>query len=466
MNEDRQSPNRTLAILGVGTLGFVLAQTTVIPALGEMQKELGASASGIAWMVTAYLLVASIATPIFGKLGDMFGKERLLAVSLAAFAVGSVVCALSDSLGLMIVGRGLQGLGGGVFPLSFGIIRDEFPANKVPTGIALLGAISAIGSGVGLPLGGVLTDGPGYHWIFWVAAIMGVLATITTIKFVPESPIRTPGRVDFVGAGILAVGLTALLVAISRGASWGWGSPETIGLIAAGLIVLILFGVFEARHKAPLVNMKTLARRPVLTTNISTLLIGSAMIATFVLVPQLAQLPDGGEGAGFGLSATQAGLLLAPGSLLSLLIAPFVGKAGERFGSKPPFLVGCLIVGGALLGMAFAHGSPAIVIVWCALLFAGVGMAFASIPNLIVNAVDSKETGEATGVNTIIRNIGSAIGAQVAGVIIASHVIATGVADSGFTLAFVLSAVGALVAAASVLLIPGRTRAAALPSAA
>ena len=234
----RQAPGRTLAILGVGTLGFVLAQTTVIPALGEMQKELGASASGIAWMVTAYLLVASIATPIFGKLGDMFGKERLLAVSLAAFAVGSVVCALSDSLGLMIVGRGLQGLGGGVFPLSFGIIRDEFPADKVPTGIALLGAISAIGSGVGLPLGGVLTDGPGYHWIFWVAAIMGVLATITTIKFVPESPIRTPGRVDFVGAGILAVGLTALLIAISRGADWGWGSPETLGLIAAGLIVL------------------------------------------------------------------------------------------------------------------------------------------------------------------------------------------------------------------------------------
>jgi EmrB/QacA subfamily drug resistance transporter len=454
----RQAPGRTLAILGVGTLGFVLAQTTVIPALGEMQKELGASASGIAWMVTAYLLVASIATPIFGKLGDMFGKERLLAVSLAAFAVGSVVCALSDSLGLMIVGRGLQGLGGGVFPLSFGIIRDEFPAHKVPTGIALLGAISAIGSGVGLPLGGVLTDGPGYHWIFWVAAIMGVVATITTIKFVPESPVRTPGRVDFVGAGILAVGLTALLIAISRGADWGWGSPATLGLIAAGLIVLILFGVFEARHTTPLVNMKTLARRPVLTTNISTLLIGSAMIATFVLVPQLAQLPDGGEGAGFGLSATQAGLLLAPGSLLSLLIAPFVGKAGERFGSKPPFFVGCLIVGGALLGMAFAHGSPAVVIVWSALLFAGVGMAFASIPNLIVNAVEPTETGEATGVNTIIRNIGSAIGAQVAGVIIASHVIATGVEDSGFTLAFLLSAVGALVAAASVLLIPGRVR--------
>jgi len=221
---ERRSPTRTLLILGAGTLAFVLAQTTVIPALGDIQRELNASANGITWMVTAYLLVASIATPIFGRLGDMFGKERLLAISLAAFAAGSIVCALADTLPLMIVGRGLQGLGGGVFPLSFGIIRDEFPRERIPTGIAMLGAIAAVGSAIGLPLGGVLADGPGFHWIFLLAAIMGVLATITTVLFVPESPVRSPGKVDFVGAGILGVGLTALLIGISRSADWGWGS--------------------------------------------------------------------------------------------------------------------------------------------------------------------------------------------------------------------------------------------------
>src|SRR5438874_13092886 len=183
----RQPPGRTLLILGFGTLAFVLAQTTVIPALGDLQRELGASPSGIAWLVTAYLLVASIATPIFGRLGDMFGKQRLLAISLGAFAVGSGVCAVAGTLELMIVGRALQGLGGGVFPLCFGVVRDEFPKERVPTGIALLGAIAAIGSSIGLPLGGVLTDGPGYHWIFVVAAIMGVLATATTVLFVPKS---------------------------------------------------------------------------------------------------------------------------------------------------------------------------------------------------------------------------------------------------------------------------------------
>jgi EmrB/QacA subfamily drug resistance transporter len=452
----RQAPGRTLLILGFGTLAFVLAQTTVIPALSDLQRELGASSSGIAWMVTAYLLVASIATPIFGRLGDMFGKQRLLAISLALFAVGSVVAGLADSLPLMIVGRALQGLGGGVFPLSFGIIRDEFPKHKVPTGIALLGAIAAIGSSIGLPLGGVLVDQANYHWIFWVAATMGLLATLTTHLFVPESAVRTPGRVDLPGAAILGIGLTALLIGISRAADWGWDSAPTLGLLAVGLVVLVLFGLFERQTRQPLVNMRTFARRPVLTTNVSTVLIGSAMISTFMLVPLLAQLPAGSE-TGFGLSAAEAGLLLAPGGLLSLLVAPIVGRIGERSGSKIPFFAGCLVTAGALLGMALAHDSVGLVILWSSITSVGVGAAFAAIPNLIVVAVDEHETGEATGVNTVMRNIGSAVGAQVAGTIIATQVLANGLPkNAAFTIAFLVSAIGAVIAALSVLLIPGR----------
>jgi MFS family permease len=329
---------------------------------------------------------------------------------------------------------------------------------KVPTGIAMLGAIAAIGSSIGLPLGGILADGPGYHWIFGVAAIMGVLATATTVLFVPASPIRTPGRVDFTGAAILGVALAALLVAISRGADWGWDSTNTVALMLVGFNGLALFGIVQRRKREPLVNMATFARRPVLTTNIATLLIGSAMISTFVLVPQLGQLPSGGE-IGFGLSATEAGLLLAPGGLASLLVAPLVGRIGERSGSKAPFLAGCLVVAGALLGLALTHDSVGLVILWSCLVSAGSGAAFAAIPNLIVTAVSARETGEATGVNTIMRNIGSAIGAQVAGSIIATHVLANGLPENaGFEIAFLISAGGALVAALSVLVIPGRGR--------
>jgi EmrB/QacA subfamily drug resistance transporter len=452
-----RSPRRILLVLGVGLLGFVLAQTSVVPALGEMQHRFGASASDITWMITAYLLVASIATPIFGRLGDMFGKQRLLAISLGCFAIGSVVCSLANALPLMIVGRGLQGLGGGVFPLCFGVVRDEFPKDKVPTGIALLGAIAAIGSSIGLPLGGVLTDGPGYHAIFILAAIMGVLATATTVMLVPKSPIRTPGRVDLAGAAILGVALAALLLAISRGSDWGWESTKTLALMLAGVGGLGLFAFLQRRTREPLVNMATFARRPVLTTNIATLLIGSAMISTFVLVPELGQLPKGGQ-IGFGLSAADAGLLLAPGGLASLLIAPLVGRIGEKSGSKAPFFAGCLVVAGALLGLALAHHSVGLVILWSCLVSVGSGAAFAAIPNLIVTAVSDRETGEATGVNTIMRNIGSAVGAQIAGSIIAAHVLASGLPqNAGFKIAFLISATGAIVAALAVLLIPGRS---------
>jgi hypothetical protein len=247
-------------------------------------------------------------------------------------------------------------------------------------------------------------------------------------------------RLLAISLGCFAVALTALLVAISRGADWGWDSTKTVALMLVGVNGLGLFGIFQRRTREPLVNMATFVRRPVLTTNIATLLIGSAMSSTFVLVPQLGQLPKGGE-IGFGLSATEAGLLLAPGGLASLLVAPLVGRIGERSGSKAPFFAGCLIVAGALLGLALAHDSVGLVVLWSYLVSAGSGAAFAAIPNLIVTAVSDRETGEATGVNTIMRNIGSAVGAQIAGSLIAAHVLASGLPqNAGFEIAFLISA--------------------------
>src|SRR4051812_3383670 len=271
---ERQHHNATLAILAIGALAFALAQTTVIPALAAMQKAFGVGPSDITWMVTAYFLAASVATPVLGRLGDMFGKERFLAVSMGAFGIGSVVCALSNDLTLMIVGRALQGIGGGVFPLSFGIVRDEFPMPRVPTGIALLGATAGIGGAIGLPLGGLLVDQASYHWIFWLSAVMGVATTITTIKFVPESPVRSPGRVDLVGAGLLAVGLSAVLIAVSRATRGGGGAKKPLGRVAIGPAILAVFVVFERRPPPPLVNMPPPARPPVLITDIATLLVG------------------------------------------------------------------------------------------------------------------------------------------------------------------------------------------------
>jgi EmrB/QacA subfamily drug resistance transporter len=450
----RQHHNVTLAILAVGALAFALAQTTVIPALTPMQKAFGVGTSDITWMVTAYFLAASVATPVLGKLGDMFGKERFLAIALGAFAVGSLVSALSDSLGPMIVGRALQGVGGGVFPLSFGIIRDEFPRDKVPTGIALLGATVGIGAAIGLPFGGLLVDQASYHWIFWVSAAMGGVTTITTLKYVPESPVRTPGKVDLLGGVILAMGLSGVLIAVSRANEWGWTSARTLVLVAIGAVILAGFVLYELRHPAPLINMNTLKRRPVWTTDLATFFVGFGLFGTYVLIPQLAELPKGGD-VGLGLNATEAGLLMAPGGLMMLFAAPLVGRAGERVGSKPPLLVGCVLAALGLLGLALAHDHAWEIIVGGMVLNAGVGCAFAALPNLIVGAVEPHETGEATGVNTIARNVGASLGGQVAASIVAGHTVSGGgLAGSGFEVAFLMSAGIALLAGAAGLLIP------------
>ena len=354
---DRPHPMRSLLILSVAALAFALAQTTLIPALGELAGELHTDASGVAWTLTAYLLSAAVCTPIFGRLGDMFGKRRLLVISLGVFAAGSVVAALAHTLGLLVAGRVLQGAGGGIFPLCFAIIRDEFPREKVSSSIGLISATFGIGGGAGLIIGGVLVDGASYHWIFWLGAAMAVVAAVLTQLLIPESPNRQPGRIDVRGAAVLAVGLALPLLAIARANDWGWGSARTLGMIAAGVVILAGWVALERRTEQPLADVELLARPPVLMTNIATLLVGFGMFGSFILIPQLAEAPDS-TGYGFGLDATGAGLLMLPGALVMLVAGPLAGRLVRRFGGKVPLALGAFISAVGLLLMAVDHGTP------------------------------------------------------------------------------------------------------------
>src|SRR5689334_9141670 len=351
---DRPHPLRSLAVLAIGALGFALAQTTLIPTLTDLRTELGTDTTGVAWVLTGYLLAAAVATPVAGRLGDMLGKRRLFVVSLLIFAAGNVVSALGSTIEVVVAGRVLQGVGGGIVPLAISIIRDEFPAERVPGSIGLISAIFGIGGGLGLVLGGVLTDALSYHWIFWLGAIVAALAAVAAELFVPESPVRTPGRVDVRGAVLLAAGLVPPLFAISRANLWGWGSTRTIGLIVLGLVVLAGFVAVERRTREPLVDIDSLVEPPVLMTNVTTLLIGFGMFGSFILIPQLAETPAV-SGYGFGLDATAAGLLLLPGSLVMLFAGPVSGALGARFGSKVPLAIGAVVTGVGLLLVGLLH---------------------------------------------------------------------------------------------------------------
>src|SRR3954454_23183086 len=220
----RQHYNLTFAALATGGAAFAMLQSLVAPALPQIQHDLNASATAAAWVLTSYLLSAAVCTPIIGRLGDIHGKERMLLTVLVVLGAGTLIAGLAHSVELMIFGRVVQGAGGAVFPLAFGIIRDEFPRERVASGIALISAILGIGGGTGIVLAGPIVDHLSYHWLFWFPLIAVVVTLVATHFFVPESPIKTPGRVNWGGAALLSSWLVALLLAISEGPAWGWGS--------------------------------------------------------------------------------------------------------------------------------------------------------------------------------------------------------------------------------------------------
>ena len=460
-DKPRQHYAVTLGVLALAALAYALLQTMVAPALPEIQHELGASPSTVTWVLTVYLLSASVTTPILGRLGDIFGKERTLVAVLMLFALGSLIAALSTSLGLLVAGRAVQGAGGAVFPLAFGIIRDEFPRERVATGIGLISATFGIGGGAGLVLSGLIVDHLSYRWIFWFGLVVVVVATIATHLFVPESPVKSPARIDFGGAALLSAGLTSMLLAVSEGNRWGWGSPEILGLFAAALIMLVVWVAYERRVPQPLVDIELLLVRGVWTTNLTAFLIGFGMFGSFILVPQFVQAPES-TGYGFGVGVTGAGLFMLPSAVVMLAAGPLAGMLAGRVGSKVPLMIGTAFAAASFAFLSVAHEEAWQVVFAVFLLGFGIGMSFASMANLIVEAVPQRQTGEATGMNTIMRTVGGAFGAQIAAAIVSDHILpgSSYSTEAGFTAAFVLGAVALVVALGAGALIPGRRSAA------
>ncbi|HMJ96550.1 MAG TPA: MFS transporter [Thermoleophilaceae bacterium] len=457
MTEQRQHYGLTLAVLVTGALAYALSQTLVAPALPAIQHELHSSTTAVTFVLTAYLLSASVATPIVGRLGDIFGKERMLVFTLIAFGLGSLVAALSHSIEMLIAGRVIQGIGGAVFPLSFGIIRDEFPPQRVAAGIGLISATFGIGGGVGLVLSGIIVDHLSYEWLFWLGVAVVIPATIATHLFVPESPVKSPSRIDWGGAALLSGGLVALLVAVSEGNGWGWGSARVIGLFVAAAVLLSVWVAFEQRVREPLVDIRMMQERAVFTTNLTALLVGFGMFGSFILIPQFVQTPSE-AGFGFDATVTEAGLFLLPSAAIMLVAGPLAGWLGGRFGSKLPLLIGTFVAAASFVFLAVAHDQRWMIYFGTTLLGLGIGFSFAAMANLIVEAVEQNQTGVATGMNTIMRTIGGSIGGQIAASIVAGHVAArSGLAEeSGFTIAFVMSAIGVGGAFLFALAIPSR----------
>jgi EmrB/QacA subfamily drug resistance transporter len=476
--ETRQHYNVTLAALTLAGTAFALQQTMVIPALPVLQRELGTTTTWVTWVLTVFLLVASVATPILSKLGDQYGKERLLVISLGIFLAGCIGCAVAWNIGSLIAFRAISGCGAAVFPLSFAIIRDEFPPEKVGVGIGLVSAVFGIGGGFGVVMSGIIVDHLSWRWLFVIGSIGIAIAIALVMRFVPESPIKTRSRVDVPGAVLLSGGLIAFLVALTEGESWGWMSGQTLGLFALAAVFLVVWGVVELRVEEPMVDMRMLARRTVLLTNITALITGFAIFSVFVLLPNFVEMPRGVPEQwahlvdyGFGATATEAGLYLLPGSIVLLFAGPLAGIIGRKLGFKWPLSAGLALAAVAAAMLALWHDEPWQVIASQPVLGLGVGFAFAAMATIIAQVVRPTETGVASGMNTVMRTIGGVIGGQLGAALLSAHTIPGTPVPSvdGFEIAFALSAVASIVGAAVAIFITRpqlrRRRAVALESA-
>ena len=443
-----------ILFLSLGGLSFAVLQSLVAPALGTIGQDLGVETSDASWVLTAYLLSAAVLTPILGRLGDMVGKRKVLIVILALLLVGTVLAALAPNLLVLILGRILQGAAGAVMPLSIGIVRDELPKERVSVTIGLLSAIFGIGAGVGIVAAGPIVDALSWHWLFWLPAVLVAIALLGAIFGIPESKVRTPGRLDFVGTAILSVSLVSLLLAISEGAKWGWGDGKTVGLIILGAIGLVVFVFVELRVENPLIDIHLFQHRGVWTAHVAALAFGFAMFGTFILVPTLLQLPTV-LGFGFGKTVTESGLYLLPTVVAMVISGVVAGILIRRIGPKIPMIIGAVAVTAAFVIPAVGHSEEWQILVSGVLTGIGIGMALAATSNAIVESVPAAQTSEAISANTVLRTIGSSVGTAVIAALISSSVTPQGApTDDAFTIGFWVSAGVGLLAVIAALAAP------------
>ncbi|WP_208430997.1 MULTISPECIES: MFS transporter [Aeromicrobium] len=452
--QNRSHYQLTFAVLAVSVASFALLQSLVTPVLSEIQVDLNTDQTTVTWVLTAYLLSASVFTPIIGRIGDKVGKEKLLVVALVGLAIGSIIAALATSIGPMIVARIIQGVGGGVLPLAFGIIRDEFPEKKIPGAVGIIASLAAVGAGVGLVLAGPIVEALNYHWLFWIPGIVTAVAAVAAFFVVPASPVRTPGKISVLPAVLLSAWLVCLLLALSQGRSWGWTSGRVLGLIVAAVVLAVAWVMVEERSESPLIDMTMMRLPAVWTTNLVALLVGFAMYASFGFLPQFTQTPTE-AGYGFGASITESGLILLPSSVTMFVVGLLSGTFVRLIGPKTVVVIGSLIAASSMAILAFAHDEKWELYVANAIMGVGVGLIFACLSNLIVAAVPPEQTGVASGMNANIRTIGGSVGAAVMASIVTASVFPNGLPkESGYTNGFIMLTIAFVVAALVALLIP------------
>ncbi len=447
----------------LATTGLIAAtmQTLVTPIIPQLPVLLDTTVADAQWVLTSTLLAAAVATPIGGRLGDMYGKRRIALALLMVMTFGSIIAALSTTLIPMIIGRSLQGVGLGVIALGISILRDIIHPKKLGGAVALVSATMGVGGALGLFVSALIAESFDWHYLFWLSVLLGLIAFVLVITIIPVSTLRTEGEFDWGGAIGLSIGLIGILLGVSKGNEWGWTSPATLGLIIGGVLVFLIWGFYELRLATPLVDLRIAARRPVLLTNLASITVGFAFFMTAAAQPILLQLPTD-TGVGLGQTLLIASLCLMPNGLVMFLISPVAARLSNARGPRTS-----LMLGGLIIAIAFGIAVFLMHEVWHVLLVStlvglGTGFAYSAMPTLIMHSVPPTETAAANGLNSVMRTLGSTVAASLIGVVLSSDfVVSSGIeipTREAFQILFGLAAVIALIGTIIAVFIPRRER--------
>lgn len=452
-------PRLTLTVLAASGIIVAILQTIVVPLLPSLPELTGSTPTDVSWLVTITLLTGAVCTPLLGRAGDMYGKRRVLLGVLGLLVIGSLLCAVSSHLAVLITGRALQGAALAVIPLSMSILRDELPPDRMIQSAAIMSATLGIGAAFGIPIAAAVVHYADWHTMFWVSAGLSLLFLVLIRLLVPESPVRAPGRFDIPGAIGLATFLICLLVAVSKGSSWGWTAPPTWGLLAAAVVVAPLWVWYELRTTAPLVDLRTSIRPAVLFTNLASLLIGFGFYANSLSTAQLVQEPTS-TGYGLGLSVVASGLCLIPGGLAMALLSPVSGRISTRRGPRFTLILACVVMAFGYVIRVLTSENLWAIVAGALVVGAGTALAYSALPSLIMRAVPVSETASANGINTLMRSIGQAMCSAVVATILANVTmpIPGGTAPSlnAYLIVFTTAGGTAIVALLAALCIPRR----------
>ncbi|HJX76732.1 MFS transporter [Glutamicibacter sp.] len=453
-------PGSGLAVGVLASAGIAssLTQTMVTPLIPQLPSIFNTSADNAAWIITATLLAAAVAVPISGRLGDLFGKQKMILILAIPLFIGGLLCAVAPNVELMIAGRALQGFGSGMVPLGIAMLRDLVPKERLSAAIATVSATLGVGGAVGMPLSAAVIEFADWRAVFYGSAALTLLVALAIWKLIPALPAGAAGqKFDWLGAIGLTIGLVSLILAVSKGSAWGWASAMTLGLLAVAAISLTLWGIWETRTKDPLVDLRTAVIPRVLLTNIASIFVGFGMYASMLVMPQILQLPTQ-TGYGLGQSILAAGLWMAPAGLMMLVLSPIGGKLTDARGPKFTLTLGVSILaigyGVGLLGMGSTWGLLATSLV----VNSGVALAYGAMPAIIMGAVPRSETAAANGFNTLMRSLGTTTGAAVVGLVLAQMTTdfsgVTVPSETGFRMALILGAGISVIAAVLAALIP------------